>query len=59
MCRAMPHPAWDDVFAHVSHAFYLRRTELEGAFRAPVQGREFFLPCASHGKARGHKSDKI
>ena len=39
MCRAMPHPAWDDVFAHVSHAFYPRRTELEGAFRAPVQGQ--------------------
>ena len=35
MCRAMPHPAWDDVFAHVSHAFYPRRTDLEGAFRAP------------------------
>ena len=44
--------------AHVPHALLSPAHVLEGASRAP--GAEPGFPSrASHGKARGHKSDKI
>lgn len=53
MCRAMPHPAWDDVFAHVSHAFIPGARSLRELSVRRVQSRGFPSAAVSWRSACG------